>query len=223
MMFMQEWFSEGMPVQVPAGTSILDAELQVPAGATGLIVMIQAGGKPRNAQRMQTLAEAFLKEGFGILIMDLLTEEEAEIGKDAGEAHCFEDEMLDERLDDSLTWLGDQPETMGLPVGLIGFGHGARALFPAAAAHPLEISAMVAAGMDAPPATRALRATKSPALFIAGEQDGPESEAARTAYLALPAPKRIEIVPGCSFDREDTRATEKLARLACQWFGQHMV
>src|SRR3954463_14657880 len=104
MMFMQEWFSDGMPVQVPAGTSILDAELQVPAGASGLIVMVQAGGKPRNAQRVQSLAESFLKEGFGILIMDLLTEEEAEIGKDAGEAGCFEDEMLEERLDDSLTW-----------------------------------------------------------------------------------------------------------------------
>jgi putative phosphoribosyl transferase len=221
-MFMQEWFSEGMPVQVPAGTSVLDAELQVPAGASSLIVLVQAGGRPRNAQRVQSLAEAFLKEGFGILIMDLLTEEEAEIGKDAGEADCFEDEMFDERLDDSLTWLGEQPETMGLSLGLIGFGHGARALFPAAAAHPQEIAALVAVGVDAPPDSRALRATQSPALLIAGEQDGPESEAARTTYLSLPARKRIEIVPGCSFDREDTRATERLGRLACQWFGQHM-
>jgi dienelactone hydrolase len=184
--------------------------------------LVQAGGRTRNAQRVQSLAESFLKEGLGILLMDLLTEEEAEIGKDAGDADCFEDEMLDERLDDSLTWLGDQPETMGLALGLIGFGHGARALFPAAAAHPMEIAALVAAGMDAPPAPRALLATRSPVLLIAGEQDGPESEAARAAYLSLPARKRIEIVPGCSFDREDTRATERLARLACQWFGQHM-
>jgi putative phosphoribosyl transferase len=222
MMFMQEWFSEGMPVQVPAGTSILDAELQVPAGASALIMLVQAGGRPRHAQRVQSLAESFLKEGLGILIMDLLTEEETEIGKDAGEADCFEEQMLDERLDDSLTWLADQPETMGLSLGLIGFGHGARALFPAAAAHPIEISALVAAGLDAAPSPRSLRATKSPTLFITGEQNGPESEAARTAYLALPAPKRIEIIPGCSFDREDSRATERLARLACQWFGQHM-
>jgi putative phosphoribosyl transferase len=222
MMFMQEWFSEGMPVQVPAGTSILDAELQVPAGASSLIMLVQAGGRPRHAQRVQSLAEAFLKEGFGILIMDLLTEEETEIGKDAGEADCFEDKMLDERLDDALTWLGDQPETMGLSVGLIGIGHGARALFPAAAAHPLELAALVAAGMDAAPAPRDLRATKSPTLFITGEQDGPQSEAARAAYLALTAPKRIEIVPGCSLDRDDSRATERLARLACHWFGQHM-
>ncbi len=221
-MLMQEWFSDGMPVQVPAGSSILDAELQVPAGATGLIVLVQAGGRTRHAQRIQGLAESLLKEGFGVFLMDLLTEEESEIGKDLGEADCFDDEMLDDRLDDSLTWLADQPETMGLALGLIGFGHGARALFPAAAAHPLEIAALVVAGMDAPPAQRALRATKSPVLLIAGEQDGPESEAARISYLALPARKRIEIVPGCSFNREDSRATEKLARLACHWFGQNM-
>src|SRR6185369_17105700 len=181
-MLMQEGFSEGMPIQVPAGTSILDAELQVPDGATRLIVLTQAGGRPRYAQRMQSLAECMLREGYGILLMDLLTEEEAEIGKDAGDGDCFEEEMLDERLDDSLTWLGDQPETMGLALGLFGIGPGARAIFPAAAAHPLEITALVAAGLDAPPEARALRAVKSPALIIAGDQDGPEAEAARETY-----------------------------------------
>jgi dienelactone hydrolase len=221
-MLMQEWFSDGMPIQVPAGTSILDAELQVPAGATGLIVLTQAGGRPRYAQRVQNLAESFLKEGYGILIMDLLTEEEAEIGKDAGEADCFEEEMLDERLDDSLTWLRDQPETMGLSLGLFGIGPGARAIFPAAAAHPNEIAALVAAGLDVPPPARALRSVRSPSLIITGEQEGPEAEAARAAYGVLPGRKRIEIIPGCSLGREDSRAAEKLARLACQWFAQNM-
>jgi len=221
-MLMQEWFSEGMPIQVPAGTSILDAELQVPAGATGLIVLTQAGGRPRYAQRVQSLAECMLREGYGILIMDLLTEEEAEIGKDSGDSECFEEAMLDERLDDSLTWLADQPETMGLAVGLFGIGPGARAIFPAAVAHPVEIAAVVAAGLDAPPDARALRALQSPALIVAGEQEGPESEAARTTYGLIAARKRIEIIPGCSLGREDSRTSEKLARLASHWYGQHM-
>lgn len=221
-MLMQEWFSDGMPIQVPAGTSILDAELQVPAGATGLIVLAQAGSRTRYAQRVQNLAESVLKEGYGILIMDLLTEEEAEIGKDAGDADCFEEEMLDERLDDSLTWLADQPETMGLSLGLFGIGAGARAIFPAAAAHPVEIAALVAAGLDVPPEAHALRAVRSPVLIIAGEQEGQEADAARAVYDLLPGRKRIEIIPGCSLGREDSRSAEKLARLACQWFGQHM-
>lgn len=221
-MLMQEWFSDGMPIQVPAGTSVLDAELQVPPGATGLIVLTQAGGRPRYAQRVQSLAESFLKEGFGILIMDLLTEEEAEIGKDAGEADCFEESMLDERLDEALTWLGDQPETMGLSLGLLGIGPGARAIFPAAAAHPLEIAALAAAGLDIAPDPRILRAVRAPTLLIAGEPEGPEAEAARSAYGLLPGRKRVETVPGCAMGREDSRSAEKLARLSCAWFAQHM-
>jgi dienelactone hydrolase len=221
-MLMQEWFSEGMPIQVPAGTSILDAELQVPAGATGLILLTHAGGRSRYAQRVQNLAESFLKEGYGILIMDLLTEEEAEIGKDAGDAECFEEEMLDERLDDSISWLQDQPETMGLALGLFGMGSGAKAIFPAAAAHAGAISALVAAGLDAAPQASFLRAIQSPSLIIAGDNQGPEADAARACYGIIPARKRIEIIPGCALGREDSRTTEKLARLACQWFGQHM-
>jgi putative phosphoribosyl transferase len=222
-MLMQDWFSDGVPIQVPAGTSILDAELQVPPGASGLIILTQAGNRPRYAQRVQNLAESFLKEGFGILIMDLLTEEESEIGRDAGEADCFEEEMLDERLDEALTWLGDQPETLGLSLGLLGIGPGSRAIFPAAAAHPGEIAALVAAGLDIPPDVRALRALKTPALLVAGEQEGPEADAARAAFGTIPARKRIEVIPGCALGREDTRTAEKLSRLACHWFSQHML
>lgn len=221
-MLMQDWFSDGMPIQVPAGTSILDAELQVPPGANGLVVLTHAGGRTRYAQRVQNLAEAFLKEGLGILIMDLLTEEESEIGKDAGDSECFDEDMLSERLDDSLGWLGDQPETMGLSLGLLGIGPGARAIFPVAAAHPVEMAALLAVGLDSIPDPRQLRAIRSPILLVAGSTEGPEAEAARACFEILPARKRLEIVPGCSLGREDARATDKLARLACSWFGQHL-
>lgn len=221
-MLMQDWFSDGMPIQVPAGTSILDAELQVPPGANGLIVLTHAGGRSRYSQRVQNLAECFLKEGMGILIMDLLTEEESEIGKDAGDSECFDEDMLSERLDDSLGWVRDLPETKGLSLGLFGIGPGARFIFPAAAARPLEIAALMAAGLDSVPEPRLLRAVQSPILLVAGDQDGPEATAARACNALIPARKRLEIVPGCSLGREDARAADKVARLACNWFGQHL-
>ena len=221
-MLMQDWFSDGIPIQVPAGTSILDAELQVPAGTTGLVVLTHAGGRTRYPQRAQNLAEAFLKEGLGILIMDLLTEEESEIGKDAGDSDCFDEDMLSDRLDDSLGWLADQPETMGLSLGLLGIGPGARAIFPVAAARPIEIAALMAAGLDSIPDARQLRAIRSPILLVAGSHEGPEADAARACFETIAARKRIEIVQMCSSGREDARATDKLARLACGWFGQHL-
>ena len=222
-MMMQEWFSDGLPIQVPAGTSILDAEMQVPAGAAGLIVLTHAGGRARYGQRAQNLAEALLKEGYGILIMDLLTEEESEIGKDAGDSECFDEEMLAERLDDSLGWVRDLPEAMGLPLALFGAGPGARAIFAAAAARPLEISALAAAGLETPPEARVLRAIRSPTLILAGDPEGPDADCARACFDLIPARKRIEFVPGISSGREDPRASDKLARLACQWFAHHLI
>ncbi len=221
-MMMQDWFSEGLPIQVPAGTSILDAEMQVPAGANGLIVLTHAGGRARYAQRAQNLADAFLKAGYGILIMDLLTEEESEIGRDAGDAECFDAEMLAERLDDSLGWVRDLPEAMGLALGLFGTGPGSRAIFAAAAARPVEIAALVVAGPAEAPDTRMLRAIRAPTLIVAGNAESPEAESAKACHELLVARKRLEFVNGFSLTRDDTRAAEKLARLACQWFGSHM-
>ncbi|MDB5102861.1 MAG: alpha/beta hydrolase [Fibrobacteres bacterium] len=227
-MMMQEWFSEGFPVQVPAGTSILDAEMQVPAGATGLIILSHAGSRAHGTQRVQNLAEYFTKDGFGILMMDLLTEEESEIGKQAEEmgtqgedGSCFDTDMLSERLYDSLEWVRDLPEASGLPIGLFGTGPGAWATFAVAAAKPTVVSAVVAAGI--PPAELdILRRVKPPTLIITGDQDGDEAKFARDCHAALTGRKRMEYVPGFVKGRDDLRITEKVSRLACHWFEQYL-
>lgn len=230
-MMMQEWFSEGFPVQVPAGTSILDAEMQVPPGANGLIVLAHAGFRPRYSQRVQNVAEYFAKDGFGILVMDLLTEEESEIAKQAEEFSspdddetCFDSEMLTERLDDSLQWVRDLPEAAGLPLGLFGVGPGAWAAFTVAAARPGEVSAIVATGLPMPGEHHVLRSVRAPTLLIAGCESDSESAFARECINAVPVNKRLEFVPDAARGREDSpRATEKVSRLACQWFEQHLL
>jgi dienelactone hydrolase len=228
-MMMQEWFSEGFPVQVPAGTSILDAEMQVPSGASGLIVLAHAGSRPRYSQRIQNVAEYFTKDGFGILIMDLLTEEESEIGKQAeeygapGEDNtCFDAEMLTERLDDSLGWVRDLPEAAGLSLGLFGMGPGAWPAFKVAAARPGEVAALVAAGLPAPAEFRILKQIRAPVLIIAGNQEDEEAAFAKECIDAVPGRKRLEFIPGYAKGRDDSRATEKVSRLACHWFEQHL-
>jgi putative phosphoribosyl transferase len=218
-MMMQEWFSEGFPVQVPAGTSILDAEMQVPSGASGLIVLAHAG-RPRYAQRVQNLAEYFTKDGFGILIMDLLTEEESEIEKtDEG---AFDIDLLSDRLENSLEWVRDLPEASGLPLGLFGTGMGAGAVFAAAAARPREVDAVAAAGIVPPVDFRILRRVQAPTLLVSGD-DAADAELARACLGALTGRKRMESIPGYTRNREDARITEKVSRLATRWFGEYLV
>lgn len=227
-MLMQEWFSDGFAVQVPAGTSVLDAEMQVPLGANGMIILCHAGHRTRGMQRIQNLADHFTKDGFGILVMDLLTEEEEEIGKQAenegakADEFCFDTDMLVERLCDSLDWLRDLPEAQGLPLGLFGSGPGAWAALSVAAAKPVEVSAVVAAGIVPPLDMRILSRIKTPALILAGEEIGPEAALARACYSALTGRKRIECVTGLTKARDDARTNERIARHAASWFGQNL-
>lgn len=228
-MLMQEWFSDGFAVQVPAGTSVLDAEMQVPLGATGLIILCHAGNRTRGMQRVQNLADHFTKDGFGILVMDLLTEEEEEIGKAAesegrksDDSFCFDTDMLSERLYDSLDWLRDLPEAQGLPIGLFGSGPGAWAALSVAAAKPVEVLAVVAAGIVPPLNLRTLARVKAPILILAGEETGPEAAVARACFSALPGRKRIECVTGLTKTRDDARTNERIARHAAGWFEQNL-
>lgn len=222
-MMMQEWFSDGFPLQVPAGTSILDAEMQVPAGAAGLILLIHAGSRPRHTQRIQNMADYFAKDGFGILVMDLLTEEETEIGRQEDEGIGFDAELLADRLDNSLEWVRDLPEAFGLPIGLFGSGPGAWAVFSAAARRPVEIAAVVVAGLKAPVDIRALRGVNAPTLLIAGDDGGPEAGLAKECLAALVGKKKMETVLDAARPGEEGRITEKLSRLACNWFDQYLV
>jgi dienelactone hydrolase len=221
-MMMQEWFSDGFPLQVPAGTSILDAEMQIPSRATGLIVLIHAGSRPRYTQRIQNMADHFAKDGFGILIMDLLTEEETEIGRQEDDGIGFDRDMLAERLESSLEWVQDLPEASGLSIGLFGSGPGAWAVCAAAAQRPIDIAAVAVAGLLPPADIDALKGMRAPTLFIAGDTDGPEFRFNRECLAAANCKKKMESVLDAAKPSEDVRIAEKLSRLAGSWFTQHL-
>lgn len=216
-MMLEEWFSEGFAVQVPAGTSILDAELQLPAGCNGLIVLAHAGGGRRSRSRLQGATDAFSRDGFATLVMDLLTEEESEIDHHSDGSH-FDSDMLADRLEQSVDWLLDQPETAHLPLGIYGLGSGGAAALAVAAARPKDAAALVVAGL-AGEAGLAAAHVLAPTLLIAAEKDAKAMALSRDCLDALKARKRMELVYGTG-----TLATvqEKVSRLACLWFEQYL-
>ncbi|MEO6097896.1 MAG: dienelactone hydrolase family protein, partial [Fibrobacteria bacterium] len=182
-------------------------------------------------QRVQNLSDAFIKQGFGILMMDLLTEEETEIGKpEAGGgtpddwASSFDSDMLSERLYDSLDWVRDLPEAEGLPIGLFGSGPGAWAAFAVAAVKPVEVCAVVASALTPGEPLHSLARVKSPTLLLAGADEGGEGSMTRTCFAALSGRKRMECVAGLGRapGRDELRATEAVARFASHWFMEYL-
>jgi pimeloyl-ACP methyl ester carboxylesterase len=61
-----------------------------------------------------------------------------------------------------------------------------------------------------------------PTLLIVGGQDHGVIELNRRAYAQLPGTKQLVIVPGATHLFEEPGTLEEVARLASQWFVQHL-
>lgn len=218
-MLMEEWFAEGHAVQVPAGASVLDAELQLSERSNGLIIMAHAGCGRRLQGRIQGLSEIFARAGFATLRMDLLTEEEAEIDGHLDGIH-FDAELLTERLDGAVEWILDLPEAAHLPLGMFGSGSGAEAALEVAAERGKALSAIVAAGLAIDRPSPAMQRITSPVMIVAAEKDSRGMATSRDCLQALSGRKRMEVLHGTG---TLSNSMDKVARIACLWFEQYLL
>jgi putative phosphoribosyl transferase len=68
----------------------------------------------------------------------------------------------------------------------------------------------------------ALARVAAPTLFIVGGRDEGVIELNESAFLNLHCKKRIDIVPGATHLFEEPGTLEEVARLARDWFSQHL-
>src|SRR5918992_836521 len=119
-------------VHVPAGPATLEGNLVVPPRATGVVLFAHGSGSSRHSRRNQFVARQLQDAGLATLLIDLLTAEEEQV--DAVTRHVrFDIQLLADRLNAAIGWLGDRPETRELRVGLFGASTGGGAALVAAA------------------------------------------------------------------------------------------
>ena len=70
-------YASAETVRVPAGTTACDGELRVPELATGLVIFAHGSGSSRFSSRNRSVAGVLEEAGFGTLLLDLLTPDEA--------------------------------------------------------------------------------------------------------------------------------------------------
>jgi putative phosphoribosyl transferase len=150
--------------------------------------------------------------------MDLLTPAEDEVYRTR-----FNINLLTERLGLAAGWLATSPAARGLPLGLFGASTGAAAALQLAAERKEGVAAVVSRG-GRPDLTGqvALARVTAPTLFIVGGRDEGVIELNEAAFLNLHCKKRIDIVPGATHLFEEAGALEEVARLARDWFIQHL-
>lgn len=194
----------------------LPGVLGIPKGAVALVLFAHGSGSSRLSPRNSAVARALRRGGVGTLLIDLLTEEE-----DAVYETRFNIDLLTDRLAEIVRWLGTNPETRELPVGLFGASTGAAAALRVAARLGDRIEAVVSRGGRPDLAMDVLPRVVAPTLLIVGGEDYGVIQLNEEAYRALGGEKDLKFVPGATHLFEEPGALERVSALALEWFRAH--
>jgi putative phosphoribosyl transferase len=209
--------AEVMPTALRIGPRRLDGLLARPPAAAGLVIFAHGSGSGRFSPRNIQVAHELQQAGFATLLMDLLSEREAD-----DRANIFDIPLLGERVADAVRWTAGQRGLSALPVGLFGASTGAAAALVAAAAAPERVAAVVSRGGRPDLAGNMLEQVAAPTLLIVGGADEVVLDLNRQAYAKLRCHKALEIVPGATHLFEEPGALEQVTDLARQWFLRHL-
>jgi len=206
-------------VKVERGNVTLLGELRVPKSARGIVLFAHGSGSGRLSPRNSQVAELLARDGFGSLLVDLLTEAEAREDSNTM-AYRFDVRLLARRLQLAADWLGDREGD--LPMGYYGASTGAAAALIAAASRPERVKAIVSRGGRPDLASESLPLVKASTLLIVGGRDPEVLELNRAAMALMRAVVRLEVVPGATHLFEEPGKLEIVARLASEWFERHL-
>ena len=204
-------------IRIGIDSVVLEGVLVIPPKAVGIAVFAHGSGSSRHSPRNKSVAELLQREGIGTLLFDLLTPEE-----EANYETRFNIDLLTERLKAATLWLRKQPQVANLPFGYFGSSTGAAAALNVAAVLRMEIYAVVLRGGRPDLAWGVLTQVSSPVLLIVGSYDEMVIGLNKKALERIQAEKKLEIIPGATHLFEEEGALEEVARLAADWFKQHL-
>jgi dienelactone hydrolase len=209
-------------VRVPADSVVLEGTLGLPASPTGVVLFAHGSGSGRHSPRNRHVAARLRDAGLATLLVDLLTEAEERI--DDRTAHLrFDIGMLADRLVGAIDWLGSDPRTTNLPVGLFGASTGGGAALVAAAQRPDRVAAVVSRGGRPDLAGPALPTVRTPTLLLVGGDDDVVITLNQQALARLGSSvKELVIIPGASHLFEEPGKLDEVARRAADWFARHL-
>ncbi|MFO7704860.1 MAG: alpha/beta hydrolase [Halopseudomonas sp.] len=199
----------------------LSADLLLPANAIGLVVFVHGSGSGRSSPRNQYVAECLARRRLGTLLFDLLTEPEQRLDNLTRELR-FNIALLTGRLVDVIDWIGQDSALHSLPIGLFGASTGAAAALLAAVERVDVVHAVVSRGGRTDLAGAALPKVQAPTLQIVGAEDSVVLRLNRQSSGALRCEQRLEVVAGATHLFEEPGTLEEVARLAGDWFEQHL-
>jgi putative phosphoribosyl transferase len=204
-------------IRIKEGRITLEGILGLPPGPGGLVVFAHGSGSGRLSPRNTFVARHLQQVGLATVLLDLLTEEEADDRR-----KVFDIDLLADRLLLAKLWVETEERTRGLPIGYFGASTGAGAALQAAAREPSNLKAIVSRGGRPDLAEPYLPSVTAPTLLIVGGHDEPVIEMNQAAYDLLTCEKKLIIVPGATHLFEEPGTLEQVAEQAARWFARYL-
>src|SRR5438094_6123836 len=114
----------GNEIIIPVKGVRLGGEVNLPAGALGLVLFAHGSGSSRHSPRNQFVARMLRESGVGTLLFDLMTAEEEQA--EASTRHLrFDIPFLARRLVAATQWVLDEGTIRDISVGYFGSSTGA--------------------------------------------------------------------------------------------------
>jgi len=204
-------------VRIAAGSIDVLGDLDVPAGAEGLVIFVHGRSSGRSSPRSRFLARMLGQRHLATLLCDL----GCDAGPD-GQALPADTAALAGRVESVLAWARSDACVRGLPIGLFGAGTGAAAVLIAASKRP-AVKAIVSRGgrLDFVGRTALARVT-TPTLLIVGAADTDVLAVNRSAVASMHGKAKLSIVPEAGHLFGESGALEDVAVLASLWFRCHL-
>lgn len=208
-------------VRIPVDEVVLEGNLDLPSGASGIVLFAHGSGSSRFSPRNRYVAEVLHSAGLATLLIDLLTPEEEAI--DVITRHIrFDIRLLAGRLAGATDWLVHNPDTKGFRVGYFGASTGAATALVASVERPDVVEAIVSRGGRPDLAGPVLLRVKAPTLLIVGGNDAIVIDINKEALDQLRVEKKLIIVPGATHLFEEPGKLEEVARHAAEWFLKYL-
>ncbi len=204
-------------IKINLGGLTLTGMLNLPEGASGLVIFSHGSGSSRFSPRNNFVAQYFNKKGLATYLFDLLTKEEEQDLR-----LRFDVVMLASRLVEVTKAIMKSDLTKGLPLAYFGASTGAGSALIAASMLGDKIKAIVSRGGRPDLALDFLGKVRSPTLLLVGELDYQVVNLNENAYKLLKCPKFLRIIKGASHLFEEPGTLEEVANCSAKWFLQHL-
>jgi hypothetical protein len=206
-------------IRIQAERVWLDALLSHAPDIRGLIIQAAPYISQLSESRENHAAKRLREAGFGTLVVSMLTPYEESRDPDVR----YDVSLLTRRLQALLTWIDQQPQLTGLPIGLLAIGTVAAAGVRHIAREPERISAMVIrCGRSDLAGAEPLRRLTIPTLVLVPGNEPELLGPNKQAYALMGSTKSWLEIPNASASLIEPGTLEISARAASEWFVTHV-